>query len=231
MFLSRPVNSQVYLALLPVVGGVTIASATELSFHLGGFLAAFISTVFTSANSILAEVLLHGHVSMDSINTVYYMAPLNVLMLLPLGIFFEGPGMVAWFYNAPIHRWGGAIPLNSIALILFSGTLAFGLNFSLFYAIQHTSAMTFNVAGNLKVAVAMLLGWLIYRNPMSVMSTAGCVVTCVGCVWYGYVMHQIRMQREQEKLINTQPHKVQPKPQPNIAEGDEEAPLISREKY
>ena len=43
-------------------------------------------------------------------------------------------------------------------------------------------------------------------------------------------MHQIRMQSEQEKLKNAQPHKVQPKLQPNIAEGDEEAPLISREK-
>eukprot|EP00897_Mesotaenium_endlicherianum_P005316 jgi/Mesen1/4812/ME000243S03987 len=186
-------DSRIYVALVPVVGGVTLASATELSFHLVGFLAALVATIFTSANSILAEVVLKGHVEMDSMNTVYYMAPQIVFMLAPLALATEAADVVRWHYNNTADHsqvW---------LLVLVSGFLAFGLNFSLFYAIQATSAMTFNVAGNLKVAVAMLLGWMIFRNPMSMWSSLGCGMTVAGCTWYGYIVHKVRQEQQEQQ--------------------------------
>lgn len=191
LIMRKSFDIRVYIALIPVVGGVTLASATELSFHMFGFLAALTSTIFTSANSIMAEVLLKGHVDMDSINTVYYMAPQIVLMLTPLAFFCEWEAVQMW-YGLEGDR------TQVFIVIGISGILAFGLNFSLFYAIQATSAMTFNVAGNLKVAVAMLLGWLIYQNPMSVFSSFGCFITVVGCTWYGYIQHQVKMEEMQK---------------------------------
>lgn len=109
----------------------------------------------------------------------------NMFMLLPLAAFFEGAGVVSWLMDDPLPNGGQN---TALALVVFSGVLAFGLNFSLFFAIQATSAMTFNVAGNLKVALAILLGWLIFRNPVSYLNALGCTITVVGCTWYGYVM-------------------------------------------
>ncbi|KAL2467729.1 GDP-mannose transporter GONST5 [Forsythia ovata] len=72
---------------------------------------------------------------------------------------------------------------------------AFCLNFSIFYVIHSTTAVTFNVAGNLKVAVAVTCSWLIFRNPISALNAIGCAITLVGCTFYGYVRHMLSQQQ------------------------------------
>uniref|UniRef100_A0A0A9C6Q5 Uncharacterized protein n=1 Tax=Arundo donax TaxID=35708 RepID=A0A0A9C6Q5_ARUDO len=35
---------------------------------------------------------------------------------------------------------------------------------------------------------------MIFRNPISAMNAVGCVITLVGCTFYGYVRHLISQQ-------------------------------------
>ena len=79
-----------------------------------------------------------------SINTVYYMAPFATMILALPAMLLEGSGVINWFYT---HD--SIVP--ALVIILGSGVLAFCLNFSIFYVIHSTTAVTFNVAGNLKV--------------------------------------------------------------------------------
>jgi solute carrier family 35, member E3 len=79
----------------------------------------------------------------------------------------------------------------ALAIIVTSGVLAFCLNFSIFYVIHSTAAVTFNAAGNLKVAVAVLASWAVFRNPVSGMNAVGCAVTLAGCTFYGCVRHLV----------------------------------------
>jgi drug/metabolite transporter (DMT)-like permease len=123
-------------------------------------------------------------VTVCSINTVYYMAPFATMILSVPAMVLEGSGVVSWLYT--YESVGPAL-----AIIVTSGVLAFCLNFSIFYVIHSTTAVTFNVAGNLKVAVAVLVSWMIFRNPISAMNAVGCAVTLVGCTFYGYVRHLI----------------------------------------
>ncbi|MCE3215709.1 hypothetical protein HAX54_003256 [Datura stramonium] len=117
----------------------------------------FICSAIGAYTTILAESLLHGY-KFDSINTVYYMAPFATMILALPALLLEGSGIVAWLQTDP--------PLLSSFFIIFgSGVLAFCLNFSIFYVIHSTTAVTFNVAGNLKVAVAVTCSWLIFENP------------------------------------------------------------------
>ncbi|GAU45535.1 hypothetical protein TSUD_14370 [Trifolium subterraneum] len=44
------------------------------------------------------------------------------------------------------------------------------------------------------VAVAVLVSWLIFRNPISYMNAVGCAITLVGCTFYGYVRHMLSQQ-------------------------------------
>ena len=81
-----------------------------------------------------------------SINTVFYMAPLATMILAVPAMLLEGNGVLEWLHT---HQ-----SLSSSLIIIFSsGVLAFCLNFSIFYVIHSTTAVTFNVAGNLKVKV------------------------------------------------------------------------------
>lgn len=45
-----------------------------------------------------------------------------------------------------------------------------------------------------QVAVAVLVSWLIFRNPISVMNAVGCAVTLLGCTFYGFVRHKLSQQ-------------------------------------
>lgn len=186
-------DQRVWLSLVPVVGGIMLTSVTEMSFNIFGFLAAFFGCLATSTKTILAESLLHGY-NFDSINTVYYMAPYATMILAFPAILFEGPGVMRWMANQESLLMPGII-------ILSSGILAFCLNFSIFYVIKTTTAVTFNVAGNMKVAVAIIISWLIFHNPISILNAIGCSITLLGCTFYGYVRHKLS---QDAKVISLQ---------------------------
>ncbi|KAG6422786.1 hypothetical protein SASPL_113167 [Salvia splendens] len=137
---------KIWASLIPIVGGILLTSITELSFNMFGFCAALFGCLATSTKTILAESLLHGY-KFDSINTVYYMAPFATMILAVPALLLEGSGVVAWLYTCPSLS-------SSLVIIFGSGVLAFCLNFSIFYVIHSTTAVTFNVAGNLKVRVS-----------------------------------------------------------------------------
>ncbi|CAL1362263.1 unnamed protein product [Linum trigynum] len=177
---------RIWASLVPIVGGILLTSVTELSFNAFGFSAALLGCLATSTKTILAESLLHGY-KFDSINTVYYMAPFATMILGVPALLLEGNGILEWFQT---HE----TIYSSLFIILLSGVLAFCLNFSIFYVIHSTTAVTFNVAGNLKVAVAVLISWLIFRNPISAMNAVGCAITLGGCTFYGYVRHLLSQQ-------------------------------------
>lgn len=177
---------RIWASLVPIVGGILLTSITELSFNMLGFCAALFGCLATSTKTILAESLLHGY-KFDSINTVYYMAPFATMILAGPALLLEGSGVLEWFRTCPSL-------FSSLFIIFGSGVMAFCLNFSIFYVIHSTTAVTFNVAGNLKVAVAVTCSWLIFRNPISAMNAVGCSVTLVGCTFYGYVRHLLSQQ-------------------------------------
>ncbi|XP_022856621.1 GDP-mannose transporter GONST5 isoform X2 [Olea europaea var. sylvestris] len=177
---------QIWASLVPIVGGILLTSITELSFNIFGFCAALFGCLATSTKTILAESLLHGY-KFDSINTVYYMAPFATMILAVPALLLEGSGVVEWIQTCPSL-------FSSLVIIFGSGVMAFCLNFSIFYVIHSTTAVTFNVAGNLKVAVAVTCSWLIFRNPISAMNAIGCGITLVGCTFYGYVRHILAQQ-------------------------------------
>ncbi|KAF3445663.1 hypothetical protein FNV43_RR10839 [Rhamnella rubrinervis] len=177
---------RIWASLIPIVGGILLTSVTELSFNMFGFCAALFGCLATSTKTILAESLLHGY-KFDSINTVYYMAPFATMILAVPALLLEGNGVLEWLHTHPSL-------VSSLIIIFSSGVLAFCLNFSIFYVIHSTTAVTFNVAGNLKVAVAVLVSWMIFRNPISAMNAVGCAITLVGCTFYGYVRHIISQQ-------------------------------------
>ena len=93
-----------------------------------------------------------------SINTVYYMAPFATMILALPAMLLEGGGVINWFYTHDSI-------VSALIIILGSGVLAFCLNFSIFYVIHSTTAVTFNVAGNLKVRHDYILGHVLLPTP------------------------------------------------------------------
>ncbi|KAF6161520.1 hypothetical protein GIB67_009399 [Kingdonia uniflora] len=110
----------------------------------------------------------------------------TMILALP-ALFLKRPRVWVWFHT---HE----SLCSSLILILTSKVLVFCLNFSIFYAIHSTAAVTFNVAGNMKLAVVVMVSWLIIRNPIAALNVVGCGVTLIGCTFYGYVRHKLSQQ-------------------------------------
>jgi len=167
-------SSDKLLSLIPIVGGVGLASTTEINFDLLGFSTALVASVMTALQAMMTGRLLTQ--KLDSVNLVYYMAPTSILFLLPISLYFESSLIVTqWeFYGD-----------NSSLLILFvSGMIAFFLNVTSFLVIANTSPLTFTVAGNLKVVASIIISVMIFRNEITIWNGVGCATALLGVLWY-----------------------------------------------
>jgi len=170
------------VSLVPVVFGVMLATAQELSFDLTGFAAAMIGCVVQATQIVYASRLL-GDGKMDPFNTVRFIFPPALAGLIPLILLTEASRIVEW------ARSDKGSP-EAIALLALSSTVAFCLNLSTFQLLKVISGVAYSVAGNLKVVVVIVVSIAIFRNPISPVGALGCAITVAGCTWFGLVKNK-----------------------------------------
>ncbi|KAI8556831.1 hypothetical protein RHMOL_Rhmol05G0285900 [Rhododendron molle] len=167
-----------YLTLLPVVTGVVIASGGEPSFHLFGFIVCVGATAARALKSVLQGILLSSEgEKLNSMNLLLYMAPMAVVFLLPATLLMEENVVGITI----------ALARNDIKIIwylLFNSALAYFVNLTNFLVTKSTSALTLQVLGNAKGAVAVVISILIFKNPVSVTGMLGYALTVIGVILY-----------------------------------------------
>lgn len=110
-------------------------------------------------------------------NLLLYMAPMAAAILLPVSLYIEG-NVLAVTVEKAREDW-------FIVFLLFgNATVAYLVNLSNFLVTKYTSALTLQVLGNAKAAVAAVVSVLIFRNPVTVMGMTGFAVTVMGVVLY-----------------------------------------------
>ncbi|KAI8546431.1 probable sugar phosphate/phosphate translocator At1g12500 [Rhododendron vialii] len=171
-------SKEVYLALLPVVFGIVIASNSEPLFHLLGFLICVGSTAGRALKSVIQGLILTSDSEkLNSMNLLLYMAPMAAVILLPFSVYMEG-NVAAITVEKAREDW------FIVFLLVGNATVAYLVNLTNFLVTKHTSALTLQVLGNAKAAVAAVVSVLIFRNPVTVMGMAGFGVTVMGVGLY-----------------------------------------------
>ncbi|URE37944.1 UAA transporter family [Musa troglodytarum] len=167
-----------YITLIPVVTGVIIASGGEPSFHLFGFIMCIGATAARALKSVLQGILMASEgEKLNSMNLLLYMAPIAVIFLLPATIIMEEN--VVGITMALARE-----DFKIIWYLLFNSSLAYFVNLTNFLVTKHTSALTLQVLGNAKGAVAVVISILIFRNPVSFTGMAGYTLTITGVILY-----------------------------------------------
>ncbi|GMJ00357.1 hypothetical protein HRI_003704900 [Hibiscus trionum] len=171
-------SAEVYLALLPVVFGIVLASNSEPLFNLFGFLVCIGSTAGRALKSVVQGILLTSEAEkLHSMNLLLYMAPMAAMILLPFTLYIEGNVAIVTLEKAKSDSF-------IIFLLLGNATVAYLVNLTNFLVTKHTSALTLQVLGNAKAALAASVSVMIFRNPVTVMGMAGFAVTIMGVVLY-----------------------------------------------
>ncbi|KAL3531736.1 hypothetical protein ACH5RR_005257 [Cinchona calisaya] len=167
-----------YVTLVPVVAGVVIASGGEPSFHLFGFIMCVVATAARALKSVLQGILLSSEgEKLNSMNLLLYMAPIAVFILLPATILMEQNVIAITIALARSD-------IKIIWYLLLNSALAYFVNLTNFLVTKHTSALTLQVLGNAKGAVAVVISIIIFRNPVSVTGMLGYSLTVIGVVLY-----------------------------------------------
>ncbi|XAR71963.1 hypothetical protein NMG60_11018426 [Bertholletia excelsa] len=167
-----------YVTLIPVVTGVIIASGGEPSFHLLGFIICVGATAARALKTVLQGILLSSEgEKLNSMNLLLYMAPIAVILLLPATLFMETNVVGITLALARDD-------ISIMWLLLFNSALAYFVNLTNFLVTKHTSALTLQVLGNAKGAVAVVISIMIFRNPVSLTGMLGYSLTVIGVILY-----------------------------------------------
>lgn len=173
----------VILCLLPVVGGVALASATEASFNWAGFLAAMASNLtFQSRNVLSKKLMIKKDASMDNINLFSLITLLSFLLLLPVALLTEGVKFTPQFMAAR------GLDVQRIMVRSVLAALCFHAYQQVSYMIlQRVSPVTHSVGNCVKRVIVIVTSVLFFRTPVSAINAVGTGIALAGVFGYSRV--------------------------------------------
>merc|ERR1719416_250154 len=121
LFLGEVLPTSVYATLLPIIGGVAIASMKELSFTYLALAAAMLSNVSSSARGVLSKKTMSGKKigeNLDAQNLYAVLTALSTIILIPAMFAIEGTGFFTAFKGAVA---AGEYTNKSLATLLALG--------------------------------------------------------------------------------------------------------------
>ena len=186
--LGEKTSVPVLLSLFPVMGGLTLCTATELSFHMIGFLAAM-------SNNFL-----------DCIQNVFSKQMMKLGLVTPVQLQFF-TSLVGGFFQLPVMLWQlrGAPATNTIQAATSTSpgtdegshlTTIYVLTCAVFFHFQSVSAyytmsllapVTQSVANTLKRTLLIFLSILYFGNTVLPSTILGIIMVVGGVGLYNYL--------------------------------------------
>ncbi|KAG5190996.1 triose-phosphate transporter family-domain-containing protein [Tribonema minus] len=173
----------VYASLLPVVGGVALASMKELSFSWVAFAGAMGSNVAAATRGVLAKKQM-GQVqapNMDPGNLYGVMTLIAAAILFPAALVVEGPRIKA--------VWAAAQAAGHTSRAIWRGMILSGLYFYLynevaFYCLNSIDATTHAVGNTVKRVVLLGVSVLVFGHQLTPLGATGSAVAIGGVLVY-----------------------------------------------
>ena len=182
LFLGDIPSLAVVGALVPVVGGVALASMTEVSFCWTGFLAAMGSNITFQSRNVLSKKMM-GLSSIkgaiDNINLFSVITMLSCLVCLPIAVSMEG----VKFTPAAISAVG--VSFQDLSQRLLIAGFCFQMYQQISYMIlSRVSPVTHAVGNCMKRVTVIVVTLLYFKNPVSPLNMAGTALALSGVFLY-----------------------------------------------
>lgn len=190
IFLGQIFHPAVYLALVPVIGGVALASLGELSFSAIAFGGAMLSNITFAFRAILSKKILGGDgigKNMNASNIYAVMTILAAIISTPLAIWQEGALVTSALATASANGFTTAYIAKNVIL---SGLAFFLYNEVAFQALDQVNAVTHAVANTIKRVAIIMASVVIFGTPMTPVGIAGSSVAIVGVLLYSLMKNK-----------------------------------------
>lgn len=169
------------MALLPIMFGVALASAGELSFTWVGFLAALASTMCFAGRGIFSKRLMSGSNKMSPLNVYALDSLMALVFTLPVAALTDGHALLGG------SLLGGASMALVCNLLLATGLSYFAYNAIAFKLLGKLDVVS-HAVGNLGKRI-FVIGFSVaaFNTPLTVNAAAGSAIAIGGSGLYSYV--------------------------------------------
>ncbi|XP_074576759.1 triose phosphate/phosphate translocator, non-green plastid, chloroplastic-like [Curcuma longa] len=183
LFLGEFPSFLVLISLVPIVGGVALASLTEVSFNWAGFWSAMASNLTNQSRNVLSKkIMTKSEESLDDINLFSVTTIMSFLLLAPVTILIEG----IKFTPAYMHFAGLNIKEVFVRSFL-AGVCFHAYQQAAYMILSRVSPITHSVGNCVKRVVVIISSVLFFRTPVSPINSIGTGVALVGVFLYSRV--------------------------------------------
>ncbi|CAI9753943.1 unnamed protein product [Fraxinus pennsylvanica] len=180
MFIGEFPTIWVVSSLLPIVGGVVLASMTEASFNWAGFWSAMASNLTNQSRNVLSKKFMaNKEDSLDNITLFSLITIMSFILLAPAAIFIEGVKFTPSFLQST------GLNVREIYIRSLHAALCFHAYQQIAYMIlQRVSPVTHSVGNCVKRVVVIVSSVLFFRTPVSLINTLGTGIALAGVFLY-----------------------------------------------
>uniref|UniRef100_A0A7S3QP47 Sugar phosphate transporter domain-containing protein n=1 Tax=Dunaliella tertiolecta TaxID=3047 RepID=A0A7S3QP47_DUNTE len=195
LFLGEQPHPLVVATLLPIMGGVAMASMSEATFNWRGFLSAMGSNLTFQSRNVFSKKLMakappvdgEQPVQLDNFNLFSIITLLSAALLLPVTLVVEGWRLTP----ARMLDMGITEPYGIIQGVILSGVL-FHLYQQVSYMIlQRVSPVTHSIGNCVKRVAVIVASVLVFRNPMPLQNALGTAIALLGVFAYSQVKRSV----------------------------------------
>ena len=177
----------VWLSLVPIIAGCSLAAMKEVSFVWGGFNNAMLSNVGMVLRNIYSKKYLDEYKHIDGINMFALLSIIALIYTIPAAIYMEGfkGGVYQWGTMAAsgIDALGGSAPF--FRLLAATGLFYHLYNQASYMVLgQGISPVTFSVGNTMKRVAVVVSSVIFFKNPVSALNWVGSMIALLGTGLY-----------------------------------------------
>ncbi|CAL9205060.1 phosphoenolpyruvate/phosphate translocator 1, chloroplastic-like [Musa acuminata AAA Group] len=183
MFLGELPTLWVLISLVPIVGGVAMASLTEASFNWAGFWSAMASNLTNQSRNVLSKKIMDkDEETMDHITLFSIITVMSFFLLAPVSLLVEG------IKFTPSYMRFAGLNLKEVYVRSFLAGVCFHAYQQASYMIlAEVSPITHSVGNCVKRVVVIISSVLFFRTPVSPLNSIGTGVALIGVFLYSRV--------------------------------------------
>ncbi|KAL3618053.1 hypothetical protein CASFOL_038374 [Castilleja foliolosa] len=183
MFLGEFPTLWVVSSLVPIVGGVGLASMTEASFNWPGFWSAMASNLTNQSRNVLSKkFMVKKEESLDNITLFSIITIMSFFLMAPAAILTEG------IKFTPSSLQAAGVNVNQLYSRSLIAALCFHAYQQVSYMIlQRVSPVTHSVGNCVKRVVVIVTSVIFFRTPVSPINSLGTGIALAGVFLYSRV--------------------------------------------
>lgn len=183
----------VYLSLVPIIFGVSLASLKELTFSWVSFIAGTASAVTSASKAILSKKVLDGKPLGENLTPANMFAVLSILgflSIIPVSLILEPPKAAAAAWAAALAK--GYTNAQLVRLLSVSGFLYYIYNEVAFLALAEVAPVTHAVTNTVKRVVIILASIIVFKTTITPLGALGSGITILGALLYALAKNKYK---------------------------------------